>query len=100
MDNHSLWLSGQNLYQNHLKEDVNSGVCIVGGGLTGIYTAYLLAKAGVKVIVLEAKEQLGDNATSHSTGKLSVQHHTIYQKLTADQAKLHYEINYNAIKFR
>lgn len=93
----SLWLTGQTFYKNELKNDLQCAVCIVGGGITGIYTAYLLAKAGIKVAVVEAKDHIGHNATAYSTGKLSVQHHAIYSKLSLDAAKLHFQQNYKAI---
>lgn len=94
----SLWLADQSFYKHDLQGDLQCAVCIVGGGLTGIYTAYLLAKAGVKVAILEAKDDIGHNATASSTGKLSVQHHAIYSKLPLDTAKLHFQRNYEAIK--
>jgi glycine/D-amino acid oxidase-like deaminating enzyme/nitrite reductase/ring-hydroxylating ferredoxin subunit len=36
-----------------LREDVETEVCIVGAGIAGISTAYLLAKAGKRVVVLD-----------------------------------------------
>lgn len=44
-------------------------VVIAGGGITGITAAYLLVKAGKKVIVLESL-QPGEGTTGHSTGNL------------------------------
>ena len=41
-------------------------VMIVGGGITGVVTAYLLAKAGKSVVLLE-KEILGAGTTSYTT---------------------------------
>jgi glycine/D-amino acid oxidase-like deaminating enzyme/nitrite reductase/ring-hydroxylating ferredoxin subunit len=46
-------------------------VCIVGGGVTGITAAQLLADAGKTVIVLEARS-LGGGTTGYSTGNLHV----------------------------
>lgn len=52
-----------------LSKDIEVDVAIVGGGITGISTAYNLAKAGKKVAVLEAK-QVGMGTTGSATGNL------------------------------
>ncbi len=52
-----------------LKEDLHVDVAIIGGGITGITTAMLLAKGGVKVALLEA-DKLGGGTTGHATGNL------------------------------
>lgn len=52
-----------------LNNDITVDVAIVGGGITGITAAYLLAKRGKKVAVLEARK-IGDGATGYSTGNL------------------------------
>ncbi|HET9576643.1 MAG TPA: FAD-dependent oxidoreductase [Usitatibacter sp.] len=44
-------------------------VVVIGGGITGITTAMLLAEAGRSVIVLEAR-QVGTGTTGRSTGNL------------------------------
>jgi glycine/D-amino acid oxidase-like deaminating enzyme/nitrite reductase/ring-hydroxylating ferredoxin subunit len=53
-----------------LNKDLQVEVAIVGGGLTGITTAYLLARKGVKVVVLES-EKVGSGTTGFSTGHLT-----------------------------
>ncbi|UNX54765.1 FAD-dependent oxidoreductase [Georgenia sp. TF02-10] len=46
-------------------------VAVVGGGLTGLTTALLLAQAGCAVVVLEAR-RLGVVTTGNSTGKVTL----------------------------
>jgi len=52
------------------KGAAQTGVVVVGAGLTGCLTAYALAAAGVKVIVLEA-DRIGRGATAFSSGWIS-----------------------------
>lgn len=52
-----------------LPGDAEADVAIVGGGITGITLAALLADAGRRVIVLEAL-RIGEGTTGHSTGNL------------------------------
>lgn len=54
-----------------LHGDLKADVAIIGGGITGISTAYNLLKKGLKVIVLEAGET-GKGTTGSSTGNLYV----------------------------
>lgn len=54
-----------------LQEDITVDVAIIGGGITGICTACNLAKAGMKIAVLEAN-QVGRGTTGSSTGNLYV----------------------------
>lgn len=53
-----------------LTQDTTVDIAIVGGGITGITTALLLAQyGGLKVAVLEAR-QIGKGSTGRSTGNL------------------------------
>ena len=51
-----------------LEENKNVDVCIIGGGLTGLTTAYYLSKTKMKVVLLE-KAKL----CTHTTRKLHSQ---------------------------
>lgn len=55
--------------QESLTNDLETDVCIVGGGIAGLTTAYLLGKAGKRVAVLEDKEISGGQ-TGRSTAQL------------------------------
>lgn len=54
------------LKYDKLSCDLQSDVVIVGGGMAGVISAYLLVKEGKKVILLEANE-LGSGATLRTT---------------------------------
>lgn len=62
------------------KEDMRTDVLIIGGGIAGILTAYLLHKNGVKYILVE-KDRICSGTTKNTTAKITVQHGLIYQKL-------------------
>ena len=52
----SLWLDGEvSPHYPPLAGDVTADVAIVGAGIAGIATAYFLASAGAKVVVLDAR---------------------------------------------
>ena len=55
-------------------------IVVVGAGIAGLTTAYLLAEAGRSVLVLEARSVAGGVA-GHTTAKLSAQHGLIYDRL-------------------
>ena len=52
----SYWIDSINKTKKEfskLKEDLTTDVCIIGGGLTGLSTAYYLSKTNLKTIILE-----------------------------------------------
>lgn len=82
-----------------LTQDISADVAIIGGGLTGIQTAYLLANRGLKVAVLE-KDKLCSGTSGGSTGKITSQHGILYKYLKdlngKEFAKKYYEANEQA----
>lgn len=67
----SQWSANVTMPQyNFLQESINSDVCIVGGGISGLTAAYLLQSEGKKVCVLEGYE-LGSGQTGRTTAHLS-----------------------------
>lgn len=53
-----------------LVEDLHADVCVIGAGISGITTAYLLAQAGKRVIVLE-DGAIGGGDTGRTTAHLA-----------------------------
>ena len=56
---------------SRLRVEINVDVCIVGAGLGGLTTAYLLAKCGKKVVVLETAE-IGAGQSGRSTAQFTM----------------------------
>ena len=44
-----------------LNQSIKADVAIIGGGLTGVQTAYLLANRGLKVVILEKERKQEEN---------------------------------------
>ncbi|OLO39096.1 (2Fe-2S)-binding protein [Alkalihalophilus pseudofirmus] len=85
-----------------LEENIAVDVGIVGAGITGITTAYLLSQAGVKVALLDAGVIL-NGTTGHTTAKVTAQHGLIYDELIEhfgeEKAKQYFEANDKAKEF-
>lgn len=54
-----------------LSANLTTEVCVIGAGLAGLTTAYLLAREGVSVVVVEALD-IGAGETSHTTAHIAV----------------------------
>jgi glycine/D-amino acid oxidase-like deaminating enzyme/nitrite reductase/ring-hydroxylating ferredoxin subunit len=66
-----LWFVSQEIPEfDSLREDLSTDVCIVGAGIAGLTTAYLLAREGKRVVVLEAKT-MGNSETGRTSAHLS-----------------------------
>jgi glycine/D-amino acid oxidase-like deaminating enzyme/nitrite reductase/ring-hydroxylating ferredoxin subunit len=62
--------TGNELQTDSLTETVETDVCIIGGGISGLTTAYLLTKAGKRVIVID-DGTIGGGETCRTTAHLS-----------------------------
>lgn len=83
-----------------LNNDIETDVAVIGGGLSGILTAFLLQERGKKVIVLE-RNRIGCGETQNTTAKITSQHGLIYDRLIKTvgfpNARIYALANENAI---
>src|ERR1700712_988260 len=79
----SLWLAGRDpgtSASSTTLDDPTAEVVVVGAGITGLVTAVLLARAGKKVLVLEART-VGAGASGNTTAKISLLQGTKLSKI-------------------
>jgi glycine/D-amino acid oxidase-like deaminating enzyme/nitrite reductase/ring-hydroxylating ferredoxin subunit len=69
-----------------LTGDLNVDVAVIGGGITGITSAFLLKQSGLKVALLEASRIL-QGTTGHTTAKITAQHDIIYHIIKSKMGK-------------
>lgn len=94
----SLWIKTQkNIIDENktLKEKEECDVCIIGGGITGITTAYYLSKLGKKVIILE-RDKIAMKTSGNTTAKITSQHGLFYKYLIDNYGKEYAKEYYNA----
>ncbi len=84
-----------------LNENIKTDICIIGGGLAGLTTAYYLSKYKIKTVLIE-KDEICKQTSGNSTAKITSQHGLIYKYLTdskgKDFARKYYEANEKAIR--
>lgn len=98
----SVWLENYNIEKREsLKGNINVEAVVVGAGITGLLTAYMLQKKGVEVIVIDRGRILNGN-TKNTTAKVTIQHNLIYDKLlkefNEENAKRYAEANRLALE--
>ena len=54
-----------------LSGDLTCDVCVVGAGMAGLSTAYLLSEAGRRVVLIDHAESPGGGETRYTTAHLS-----------------------------
>jgi len=98
----SYWHSHQTPHFTPMTQDESTEVAVIGGGIVGIITAYLLTKAGKKVTLVEARDYF-KGVTGHTTAKITAQHALIYNELIQtfgkEKARLYYEANRDGLDF-
>jgi glycine/D-amino acid oxidase-like deaminating enzyme/nitrite reductase/ring-hydroxylating ferredoxin subunit len=85
--NRSLWIetTPETAYPP-LEGELEVDVVVVGAGITGVTTAWLLKREGLRVALVDMR-RVGEGTTGYTTAKLTVGHNLIY----ADLANKHGE---------
>jgi glycine/D-amino acid oxidase-like deaminating enzyme/nitrite reductase/ring-hydroxylating ferredoxin subunit len=63
-----------------LEGDISTGALVVGAGITGLVTAWLLQREGHEVTVID-QDRVANGVTGYTTGKLSSLHQVAYSEL-------------------
>lgn len=84
-----------------LKGNVKTSILIIGGGITGILTAYLLHQKNIPYILVE-KERICQGITKNTTAKITFQHGLIYEKILKsygnERARMYLDANKVALE--
>ena len=97
----SYWMDSVQIPEyESLMGNLEVDVAVIGGGITGITSAFLLKQSGLKVALLEATRIL-HGTTGHTTAKVTAQHdiiyHVIKSKMDQESAKQYAMANQAAI---
>lgn len=87
----SLWTAGGMPAGQPLREDASADACVIGGGVSGLSVAYLLARAGRSVIVLDDGPLAGGMTgvtTAHLTCVLDRRYFELERVRGAEAARL------------
>ena len=84
-----------------LRGDIKTDVLIIGGGIAGLLSAYMLKREGVDCVVAEAGS-VCEGVTGKTTAKITFQHGLIYDKIInrygAEAAQLYYQSQKEALE--
>lgn len=87
--------------RGRLEKELHTKVAVIGAGMAGLLTAYLLQEQGVETVVLEAGRIAGGQ-TCNTTAKITSQHNLIYgylqEKFGAEKAGMYAHANQQAIE--
>ncbi len=84
-----------------LKAEIKTDVLIIGGGITGILTAFFLKQKGVDCVIVE-KDRICSLTSGDTTAKITFQHGLIYSRILAcegiEKAQMYLQSNKEALK--
>lgn len=96
----SIWMKDKKKKYDKLNQNISCDVLIVGGGLSGLLSAYQLKEHAERLVLIESDE-IASGATGRNTGKVTFQHGLELQKIFhyhgEDKTRLYYEENEKAI---
>lgn len=98
----SVWSNNYNFKKREaLDKDISTEILVIGAGIAGILTAYMLKERGMRVVLIDAGKTAGGN-TQNTTAKITSQHNLIYDTLISEfgeeKARQYAVANEKAIK--
>lgn len=99
----SYWIDSKKEKESYktLNQDIETDICIIGGGITGVSVAYYLNQYKIRNVILE-KDKICQRTSGYSTAKITSQHGLFYKYLIDSQgeefARGYYEANEQAIQ--
>ena len=98
----SFWiLNNESEDYSALDKSIDVEYLIVGAGLTGLHTAYLLSDISSNIVIVDANK-VGSGSSGRNTGKVTSSHGLIYdyisQKYGDKSSKLYYEANEEGLR--
>ena len=102
MDNISIWQKySENNINNNMFQTINTDILIIGGGIAGLITAYMLSENNKNITLID-KNNIGNGITNKTTAKITFLQGIIYQTLqknfNIDASKKYYNSQKEAIK--
>ena len=77
----SVWNSDVDFRKREaLSKNIECDILIIGAGMAGLLTAYMLTKSGREVVVIDAKNT-ASGVTKNTTAKITCQHDLIYDSI-------------------
>lgn len=97
----SIWADTASLpHFPSLDGDTKTDVLVIGAGLAGLMTAYVMKQAGINCLVIEA-DRICSGISRNTTAKITSQHGLIYHKLiqtvSADAAAMYWRAHQSAL---
>lgn len=93
----SLWEDVQIKKYDKLNRDIECEVLVIGGGITGVLTAFYLSKEGKKVVLVE-RDRLCSKKTNKTTAVITAFQDFYYKDFDSNTANSYLRANLNAIE--